>query len=224
LLIPQFAVMREKSGIVLNLFEALQAVTQTPSGKSLIIRQSSDYPASGLVQIRLQLKQQERFTIKIRIPGWSDSTRLTINDREELQPTADVYHFIDRLWKDNELICFSLDLRPRWQEQPADRRRYVAVRRNPLVPARDRRWDLGDVDEPAKPLQEQDAWVLHPIAPLPGCWFSCTASCTLGDFQEMEFGRPRTLTLMDYASAGNTWSRESPFRVWRPLALNPMEP
>ncbi len=69
LLIPQLAVMREKSGIVLNLFEALEAVTRTPSGKSPIIRQSSDYPVSGLVQIRLQLKQKARFTVKIQIPA-----------------------------------------------------------------------------------------------------------------------------------------------------------
>ncbi len=62
------------------------------------------------------------------------------------------------------------------------------------------------------------------ITTRPGCWFSCTASCTLGDFQEIEFGRPRNLTLVDYASAGNTWSRESRFRVWWPLALNPIEP
>jgi len=75
-----------------------------------------------------------------------------------------------------------------------------AVMRGPLVLARDQRWDSGDVDEPAKPQQEQGAWVLHPITTLPGCWFSCTASCTLGDFQDMEFGRPRNLTLVDYAS------------------------
>lgn len=61
--------MREKSGIVLNLFETFEAVTRTPSGKSPIVRQSSDYPVSGLVQIRLQLKQKARFTVKIQIPA-----------------------------------------------------------------------------------------------------------------------------------------------------------
>lgn len=224
LLIPQFAVMREKSGIGVNLFEALEAVTQTPSGKALIIRQSSEYPVSGLVQIRLQLKQKERFTVKIRIPAWSESTRLIINDREASQPAAGAYHLIDRLWKDNDLICLTLDLQPRWQQQPADHHRHVAVMRGPLVLARDQRWDSADVDEPAKPVPEQGEWVLHPITTLPRCWFACTVSCTLGGFQEMEFGRPRNLALVDYASAGSTWNRESRFRVWWPLALNPMEP
>jgi uncharacterized protein len=54
-------------------------------------------------------------------------------------------------------------------------------------------------------------------------WMSFTAPLILGTDLEGEYRLPRQIHFCDFASAGNTWSSDSRYRVWIPQTLNVMQ-
>jgi len=45
--------------------------------------------------------------------------------------------------------------------------------------------------------------------------------CMVGSYRAEASGTPVSLTFCDYASAGNTYSEESRFKIWFPQLLDP---
>lgn len=224
MLIPQVSVMNNASGTLINFYGEINATTSTPRGQELVITQHSDYPATGSATITLSLKKEEKFPLQLRIPGWSQKTRIKLNGASLPDPEPGQYGLIERTWKNNDLVSIEMDMKPRWFHQPQDHHRHIAVMRGPIVMARDQRLDPVDVDEPALPWAEKNSEPSFTLLPAqPGYWITGTVACKIGACYELDRGKPRPITLCDYASAGNTWERDSRFRVWWPLALNPME-
>ena len=90
--------------------------------------------------------------------------------------------------------------------------------RGPVVLARDARLGGPDVDAVATPKADAERRVpLAPAADRPdGVWMAFRAPFDAGLHD-----RAGELTLVDYASAGNTWDERSRYRVWLPQILDP---
>jgi hypothetical protein len=140
----------------------------------------------------------------LRIPAWSTQTALAVNGSKigGIQPGT--YATIERRWKPGDRVRLQLDLRGRVLRAADGSRAYTAVARGPLVLARDVRLGQDMIDDPVAGFGNDGSFVpLTPVAPPPGIASAFTA------------GQVR---LCDYASAGNTWSPDSRYRVWMPLS------
>lgn len=224
MLLPQVAITTNPSGPLINLYGEMAASLTTPREQKLVVEQHSDYPVTGTATIILSLHKAEKFTLQLRVPAWSRNTAVKLNGVSVPDAAAGKYCVIERVWKNRDSLSIELDMQPRWFYQPIDHHRHAAVMRGPLVLARDQRLDPVDVDEPASPYAEKNsepALVLQ--ARRNNFWLTCSALFRIGDCDEMGQGKPREIVLCDYASAGNTWNRDSRFRVWWPKVLNPME-
>ncbi len=74
--LPFVAVMTSKTGPVINLYNAANVATTTPSGHPLQLALKTDYPLTGAVKITVSLKKSELFVIRLRIPEWSAANSL----------------------------------------------------------------------------------------------------------------------------------------------------
>jgi hypothetical protein len=125
----------------------------------------------------------------------------------EVQPkvSAQSYARLRRRWQPGDVVRLELDLRARVVSAPGNAH-YVAVTRGPLVLARDERLSAGAVDQP--------------VALRPGEVFELRADQTSRPAQVAQVfpvGSP-ALLMCDFASAGNTWTDASRYRVWMPRA------
>ena len=100
---------------------------------------------------------------------------------------------------------------------------FQAIMRGPVLLARDSRFGDGFVDEAAV-IQNKDNHVdLVPTAKKPDhIWMSFTAPLVLGTDLEGEGRNAKQVRFCDFASAGNTWTYESRYRVWIKQTLNVM--
>lgn len=225
------AVMQRDDGIAMNLYIAGSVVTRTPSGGELKLDTSTLYPADGKIEITVGVDAGEEFTLALRIPDWSARTSLYINGERLLAENG--YTEIRRVWSNGDRIVLTLDMRakvihaprsgkdilmtggnwaikyfyPTVVEATPEAKFHIALRRGPLVLARDARLD-GTVDEAVDIAYDDEGYVaLEP-------------SAKAGFDHIVEFSVPQTtgrhFTVVDYASAGKTWDESSKYCCWMP--------
>jgi DUF1680 family protein len=193
MLLPEVAVLMGADGPVVNLFS--DGAWTLPQCR---LEMKTDYPASGQVDIRIETKRVEAFTLRLRIPQWSEQTQVSVNGARPAALQAGSWAGIERLWKTGDRVRLSLDLRVGVLTTEAGGRRYAAVVRGPVALARDERLG-GNIDEPVS----LGAGDLKQVAAPGGIETAFEAAG----------GKTR---LCDYASAGNTWDARSRYRVWMP--------
>ena len=151
--IPYVAVMDSDEGPAVNLYNALRADTAKAR-----ISISGNYPVEDRVRITVdEVKGDGVFALKLRIPGWSERTRVNVGDRE-FAPQAGCFFRIHRGWKAGDAVDIAFDMRTRLVPAPEGSdpagRDFQAVTRGPVVMARDERTDP-DFDRPVRVLADE---------------------------------------------------------------------
>lgn len=72
------------------------------------IRQETNYPWEGKVQLSVSPKQEETFAVKLRLPDWCKNYTLKVNDREVKLVVEAGYVVIDRTWAPGDRITFDM--------------------------------------------------------------------------------------------------------------------
>jgi DUF1680 family protein len=104
----------------------------------LRLRQQTAYPWDGDIKLSFGLSASTTFTLKLRIPGWCRSSKVSINGEsvDITSSTEKGYVSISRAWKDGDELRLSFDMPvERLYANPAvgeDAGR-VALRRGPVV-------------------------------------------------------------------------------------------
>ena len=196
---------------------------QTPKKQKIELLQETDYPVSGKISIKVKLQKPEDMSLRIRIPHWSQETAVMINGESVKNIVPGTYVAIKRVWKADDVIELSLDVRGRVVEHG----RYpksVAVVRGPIVLARDSRLSNPGIESIIMPFIEKDGTLrLEPVQQKdPEMWMEFTGLFFGESYTEYE-NKPVAVPLCDYASAGNSKIGFPWFRVWLPQLLDPRE-
>jgi len=238
LLTPQWATMTGTNGeVVVNLYAPGSAAFSLADGTKVKLTQETDYPVTNRVVLTVAPERAASFALKLRIPGWSQRTVLTVNGEPQTAESG-TYATIARRWKTDDQVTLEFDFRGRIIRAPSGAPQQ-AVMRGPIVLAFDNRlaaeesatvWLLaqplaynGPPDKPHvlqehnfPPRGEQGYVELQPVAAKDKAIrmafevpFFVRAAHFLGH-------RPKKLVMCDYASAGNQWSEQNYFRVWVP--------
>ena len=170
------------------------------------------------------------FALALRIPAWSEETALTVNGQAVAVTKG--YTQIERTWSAGDTVELLLDMRtqvvrpiaygtqiltnrPCWKanyiattfdiEHP-DAGEYIALQRRPVVLAQDAR--LGcSLNAPA------------PVRITPDGCVDVTLEENAASFAhlvcaQVPLENGETMTLVDYGSAGKTWSEDSQIAAW----------
>lgn len=94
-------------------------------GTKVNISQETNYPWDGKVSITINLDGAKEFGLGLRIPGWCNEAKLSVNGQELdlASVTVDGYAIIKRKWQNGDRVELDLPMEP------------VRVRSNPLVRA-----------------------------------------------------------------------------------------
>ncbi|GAA4801592.1 hypothetical protein GCM10023231_32940 [Olivibacter ginsenosidimutans] len=214
--LPFTAVMAMSDGLSVNFYTEGAYKIRSPHGKTITLIQKTSYPVSDKINLTLAMPSSEEMTIQVRIPYWSDESKVWINDEEIPVKQSGEFLKIHRKWSSEDRITLALDLRGKVVIQQRNQRKFAAITRGPIVLARDSRFggpDLITVNTPV--LSDKDQHItLHPInnTTSDNTWMLYQASFLPESYTE-KGASPIDFTLCDYASAGNG-KIASTFAVW----------
>ncbi|GMV91235.1 MAG: hypothetical protein AMXMBFR82_10130 [Candidatus Hydrogenedentota bacterium] len=193
-MIGQWALMQHAEGLALNFYGPGAYAATLPSGNTITLTQDTDYPRNGRVQIAVVTEKPEAFTLRLRIPGWSTNTEVTVNGEAVGGVKPGTYLALNREWKTGDRIELSLDFTPRYWVGAEAYEGKLSVYRGPLLYAYDARYN--DVDPGALPPVDWKALVFTPET-----WDGPIAPWSL---MSIPMADGTTLRVCDLSSAGQT--------------------
>lgn len=106
-----YAYGQSRDSIAVHLYAQGHAQVEL-AGQKITLRQTTQYPWDGVVEIGLGLEQPAEFTLLLRIPGWSRSARLWLNGSEvDLgSVTHQGYAHLARRWNPGDTVRLELPL------------------------------------------------------------------------------------------------------------------
>jgi hypothetical protein len=214
---PAYMVTSRQTGIQINNFAQGNYKVKSPDGQFVNIIQDTGFPVTGTVSINFQINKPETFELYVRVPEWSKKTLIKIND----EPVTDVrpggLAKIKRQWRSGDKLSLELDMRG----QVIELGNSVAIKRGPIVLARDAGLESADIAATLKPVADKDGYIaLEPVAdPRTGYNMVFQAGFIPESYIEVPKG-PIKVLLCDYASAGNAKPLTF-YRVWLDQLLNP---
>ena len=125
---------RAHDGVTVNLYTSAQAKLSVRNDVLLAIRQETDYPNSGKVQLKLDPARPVKFPLQLRIPAWARGASVTINGRPAAGTVkSGTFFAVNREWKAGDTVM--LDLPMSWRLVKGRQRQAgrVAVMRGPQV-------------------------------------------------------------------------------------------
>ena len=196
--IPFVLAMQAKEGPVVNLYNAARIRAKSETGADVEMEVRTDFPRDSHVEILVTPERRETFTLRLRIPGWSQRTECRINGRRVKEVQSGTYLMLRRRWKRGDRVSLRFDMRCHLIPAPHGTNRdgdhFQALIYGPIVLARDENTDphyMQPVSITASAAQEVS---IQPTTP--------TLSGT-----RMEFIVPTTdgpIHMVDYASV-NGW-------------------
>jgi uncharacterized protein len=206
--LPLIAVMSDRDGVVVNLYNAGTATVPLANGHHTRLKISTSYPRESEIRVEVTPDAAHRFTIKLRIPSWSRETRLAVNG-ESIDVRPETYAHIERKWLPGDVISLNLDLACRVLKakhglhEGSDQ--FRALMRGPIVLARDENID-SHFSEPVDIIETSGVVSVKAVTP--------TQPQT-----KMQFEVPTktgSIPMIDYASV-NSWQGKRA-QTWLPVA------
>jgi uncharacterized protein len=134
--LPGYFYSTSKDGLHLHLYDNSQLDWHLEDGTGLQVVQKTNYPWDGTVDITVTPAKPTDFTFYLRVPGWSDSTQVTINGQPVSGATPGQYLALRRRWSSGDTIAVKFSMTPQMIEanpRVVEDFGRVAVQRGPLV-------------------------------------------------------------------------------------------
>ena len=199
------AVLEGENGIYVNFYMNGRSEA---NGVSLTV--NTAYPYSGKVDITVENTCDSE--IKLRIPAFSKKSEVYINNvKQDAEIISGSYLSLKKNWSAGDSITLILDVRAQVISAPEgshpNSRYHFAVRKGPVVLARDSRLGGTAIDTPCEPLCDSDGYIELTPAEAP---FNCNYCC------KVPLKGGGHITMVDFASAGATWDENSMLSIWLP--------
>ncbi len=145
--LPGYFYSTSKDGIYVHLFDNSELNWHLENGTGLRVTQKTKYPWDGGVEIAVSPAQASSFTVFLRIPGWAEHARVSINGESLGGIKSGEYLPIQRRWTAGDVIHANFEMSPQVLEanpHVIDDMGRVAIQRGPLV------YCLEEIDQPPK--------------------------------------------------------------------------
>jgi len=134
--LPGYFYSTSSEGVYVHLYDNSVLDWHLENGTGLKIRQKTNYPWEGGVEIAVAPAQPVEFTLFLRIPGRTDSAKIAVNGKAVAGATAGQYLPIRRRWSAGDTVTMQFNMAPQVLEANAEvveNNGRVAVQRGPLV-------------------------------------------------------------------------------------------
>ncbi len=134
--LPGYFYSTSHDGIYVHLYDNSEMNWHLHDGNGLNIRQQTNYPWDGEVEMTVTPAAPNEFTVFVRIPSWSAKNEVKVNGEHISDARPGEYLAIHRHWSAKDVIHLSFDMTPRLlKANPAvnDDRGRVVFQRGPIV-------------------------------------------------------------------------------------------
>lgn len=219
--IPLTTVMTSAEGLNVNFYIDGNYQVTTPGKNTVIVKQHTDYPASGKIDISLEMKKSENMTLALRIPSWSENSTVLVNNQPVENTASGDYLKINRNWKNGDKISIEFDMKGKLHyigQNPVN----VAITRGPVVLALDERLSGPGLEAIIAPTKDNNRFIslISKKSNNPDIWMIFSAKFLPEAYTEYG-AEPIEVELCDYASAGNAMTIYPFFKVWMPQLVDP---
>lgn len=132
--LPEMVYYHAGDGVAVNLYTPSSAEIELADGRSVSIRQETDYPNSGYVVIYVNPSKTASFPLKLRIPSWCSNARISVNGKlSDIVCKSGTFGVIERVWQYGDKVVLEMPMEWRLvlgRQRQAGR---VAVMRGPLL-------------------------------------------------------------------------------------------
>ncbi|MDD3079560.1 MAG: glycoside hydrolase family 127 protein [Paludibacter sp.] len=170
--VPRYVYATDKNTVYINLYVQSNSNLKLENNE-IEIQQKTKYPWNGDVEITVNPKNIERFTLNLRIPGWAINKpvptdlysyvdgintkfSITVNGQKQHSKLADGYCSITRKWKEGDKIKLHFDMpvrRVQANEHVVYDKGMLAIERGPVV------YGIEGIDQ-------KNSWVFNMSIPL----------------------------------------------------------
>ncbi len=165
-------------------------------GTPVEIVQTTSYPESEQVELRVKSRSPSEFTLRLRIPSWAEGTEIRLNGkRAPVEARPGQFARLRRKWQDDDTVEIHLPFR--FRTAPVDSRHpdLVALMYGPLMMV---------ALEPPSGLR-LSAKTIRSLRPAPGRVLEFISPTSAGDVRWMPFYRVQAETYTTYLR----WVRET---------------
>jgi hypothetical protein len=151
--IPDLIYQASRDGIAVSLFVSSRVEWQA-GGQAVALEQRSELPEGNESVLRLVAEQPCDLTLRIRIPGWAESTSVELNG-SHLARTSDAEQWLtmNRTWQPGDTVTLRFGFRLNAIPVDAFHPNRVAITYGPVVLAQDASW--------AAPLSAPVPWEMN---------------------------------------------------------------
>ncbi len=241
--LPGYIYAKGENEVFINLFMANKA--EFPfMDTSLELKQATNYPWDGKVDIEVNPAVRKKFALKVRIPGWardevipgnlyqfkddkSASVSITLNGKALKYKLDKGYAVIDRKWSKGDMLSLEIPMEVRKvvadDRVEADRDR-IAIERGPIVYCAE--WPYNKRHRVLNLLFKEDAqYTAEFIDTLLNGVEVIKTKAQLARYylqKEIEIGEPEDLMLIPYYA----WNNKGPgeMTVWLPVSTSSVRP
>ena len=132
-----YAYGKSDDAIWVNLYGSNTLSTALADGNVIHLVQTTNYPWDGEIEITVAKSRSTPFALKLRIPGWAESAKLSLDGATIAGDAAPgSYAEIRRTWKAGEKVRLQIGMPPRLIESNPlveETRNHVAIKRGPVV-------------------------------------------------------------------------------------------
>jgi hypothetical protein len=108
--LPEYIYSLADDGVYINLF-APSMINWKQGNEEMTLVTRTGFPENDQVSISVKCKSQKKMKIRIRIPSWADGkVKIEINKKGLVTGKPGTYATVDRTWKNDDVISFTLPL------------------------------------------------------------------------------------------------------------------
>lgn len=143
--LPGYFYSTSKDGLYVHLYDNSVLDWHLENGAPIKIRQKTNYPWEGAVQLTVTPAQPSEFTLYVRIPGSARNASVAVNGKPQ-ESKAGEYIPIRRDWKPGDTVSLNLPMNTEMMAsnpRVAEDRGRLAVRRGPII------YCMEELDQPS---------------------------------------------------------------------------
>ena len=111
--LPDMIYYHSDNGVAINLYTPSIAKINLSEDYTVLIKQITDYPNSGVVKVFVSPSHTAIFPVSLRIPSWAKEATVTINAEKKLQAKSGSMFKIEHSWSGNDTITLNMPMK--WQ-------------------------------------------------------------------------------------------------------------
>lgn len=132
--LPGMVFYTSEDGIAVNLYTQSSAQLELANGAKINVKQETNYPSDGKIELTVSPEESSQFTVKLRIPAWATNAKIEVNNKEiKGEVEAGSFVKIKRRWNKNDKISIDFPMEIRYVKGRKRNAGRVALMRGPVI-------------------------------------------------------------------------------------------